>query len=280
MAANNLVNTKQALIGAIVLRELKESASLLPCVRDLSSMAIKGAKTIELPKLSSFAVGDRAFGVAGTESAPLADSTDIIALDKNKYLQWGYDAKDEFQSTINYLTESIKRASSAIGRQINEDILTVWNTVAGLDVVTGVDITSADILDMREFLIANFADMSTAKLVIAADQEKAMLKLPEFSRYDYRGGAEAPVYTGMIGMVYGVPVILNQQISAGECYMVCPEGSGFAFQVAPAVAEEDNLDYGTMGKKVVADALYGTGGLMLGEGTAAAGKSPLITKKS
>ena len=280
MAANNLVNTKQDVIGAIVLRELKNAASLLPFVRDLSSMAIKGSKQIELPKLSSFTVGDRAFGVAGTDAGPLTDSTDVIALNKNKYLQWGYDAKDEYQSTINYLTESIKRASSAMGRQINTDILAVWDAVAGLDVATGLDITSADILDMREFLIANFADMSTARLIIAADQEKAMLKLPEFSRYDYRGGNEAPVVNGMIGSVYGVPVVINQQVAAGEAYMVVPEGCGFAFQVAPAIAEEDNLDYGTMGKKVVADALYGAGGLQLGEGTAAVGKSPLVTKKS
>jgi hypothetical protein len=280
MPANNLANTKQDVIGAIVLRELKESASLLQFVRDLSSMAVKGAKQIELPKLSSFTVGDRAFGASGTESAPLSDSTDVVALDKNKYLQWGYDAADEFQSTINYMTESIKRASSAMGRQINSDILAEWDAVAGLDIVTGLDITTDDILDMREFLIANFADMSTARLVIASDQEKAILKLPEFSEYQYRGDGTAPVVNGMIGSVYGVPVVINQQVAPLNCYMVTPEGCGFAFQRSPAIGQEDNLDYGTQGKKIVADALYGVGGLQLGEGSALAGKSPLIAKKS
>lgn len=278
--ANNLVNTKMDVILALVQRELREKASLLPLVRDFSAFAVKGSKQIEVPKLTSFSVGDRAFGAKGAETAALTDSTDIIALNKNKYLQFGYDAADETQSTIAYLTEAISRGSSAHGRQINTDIIAEWVNVAGLDLATGLDITTDDILDMREFLIANFADMSTANLVIAADQEKAMLKLPEFSRYDYRGNGAAPVITGMIGSVYGVPVVINQQIGAGEAFMVVPEGCGFAFQRTPAVASESDLDYGTGGQKVVIDQLYGVGGLQLGEGSAAAGKSPLIARKS
>lgn len=57
MAANVLTNTKQDLIAAEVLRELKENATLLPMVKDYSHLAIKGAKSISLPKLSSFVVG-------------------------------------------------------------------------------------------------------------------------------------------------------------------------------------------------------------------------------
>ena len=84
----------------------------------------------------------------------------------------------------------------------------------------------------------------------------------------------------MLGSVYGVPVVINQQVAPLNCYMVTPEGCGFAFQRSPAIGQEDNLDYGTQGKKIVADALYGVGGLQLGEGSAAVGKSPLIAKKS
>lgn len=280
MAANNLVNTKQDVISAMVQRELKETASLLPCLGDYSSLAIKGSKQVELPQFTSFTVGDRAFGAAGSESAPLTDSTDVIALDKNKFIKFGYDAADAMQSTTNYLAEAIRRATSAHGRQINDDIITTWEAVADLS-VTGAapaDITIDAILDMREKLISNFANMATVKLVIAADQEKAMLKLPEFSRYDYRGNGSSPIITGMIGSVYGVPVILNQQLKAQQAFMVAPEGSGFAFQRNPAVAQDLDLDYGTQGQKVVVDCLYGVGGLQLGAGDALAGKSSLVCK--
>ena len=280
MAAQNLVNTKQDLIAALVQRELKESASLLSCLGDYSNLAVKGAKRVSIPQYSSFTVQDRAFGAAASENSPLTDSVDDIDLDKNKIVLFGYDAADAIQSTTDYLATAIQRASSAHGRQINDDIITEWEAVADLSVNGGTpaDITVDDILDMREKLISNFANMSTVKMVIAADQEKAMLKLPEFSRYDYRGNGASPIINGMIGSVYGVPVILNQQLKAQQAFMVAPEGSGFAFQRSPAVGQDDDLRYGTMGKQVAVDCLYGLGGLQIAAGDAAAGKTSLIAK--
>lgn len=278
MAANNLVNTKQDLIAALVQREIANGASLLPCVGDFSNLAVKGAKQVSIPKYSSFTVQDRAFGASGSENAPLTDSVDTILLDKNKYIKFGFDSHDELQSTTDYLATAISRAARAHGRQVNSDIISEVEATAGLSVNGAVpaDITTSAILDMREFLISNYADMTTAKLVIAADQEKAMLKLPEFSQYDYRGNGASPIVNGIIGFVYGVPVMLNQQIKAQQAFMITPESCGFAFQKAPMVAQDTDLDYGTGGLKVVMDQLYGVGGLQLGEGSAAAGKSPLV----
>ena len=280
MAANALVNTKQDLVAALVQRELKETASLLTCVEDHSGLAVKGSKTVSIPKYSSFVVGDRAFGAAGVETAALTDAVDTISLTKNKYIKFGYDASDEMQSTTNYLATAIQRASSAHGRQINTDIITEWEAVGGLNINGAVpaDITTSNILDMRKFLMEGFADMSKAKFICAADQERILLALPEFSRYDYRGGGAAPIINGTIGFVYGIPVILNQQIKAQQSFMVCPAGVGFAFQKNPTVAQDTDLDYGTGGQKVVVDCVYGLNGLQLGEGGAAVGKSPMVAQ--
>jgi hypothetical protein len=275
MAANVLTNTKADLIAALVQRELLERASLVPFVTNYSSLAVKGAKQIEIPKLSSFTVQSRAFGAAATENAALTDSTDVIALNQNNIVLFGYDSHDEMQSSIDYMTAAISRASAAHGREINSDILAAWTSAAGLNVNAGVpaDITIDDILDMREFLIAGFADMTKSYLVIAADQEKAMLKLPEFSRYDYRGNGASPIVNGQIGFVYGVPVVINQQVAAQQAFMVNIEGSGIAFQKSPMVAEETELTYGTGGRRVAVDCLYGISGLQLSGGV-----SPLIAK--
>jgi hypothetical protein len=280
MAAQNLVATKQDLIAALVQRELLESATLTNFLTDLSSLAVKGSKTVSVPKLSSFTVQDRAFGAAATENTALVAEVDTVALDKNKIILFGYDASDDQQSTIDYMVAAVTRAARAHGRQVNADIITMWNLVADLSVngATPADITVNAILDMREQMLENFADMNTVSLIISASQEKAMLKIAEFSRYDYRGVGPAPVINGVIGSVYGVPVVLNQQLATQQAYMVAREGSAIAFQKAPAVAEDTALQYGTGGKQVAVDQLYGVGGLQLGEGTAAATKSPLIAK--
>lgn len=275
MAANVLTNTKADLIAALVQRELLERASLTPFCMDYSSLAVKGARQIEIPKLSSFTVQSRAFGSAAASNPALTDSTDVIPLDQNNIVLFGYDSHDEMQSSINYLTAAIERASAAHGREINDDILSTWTSVAGLNINAGTaaDITIDDILDMREFLMEGFADMTKSYLVIAADQEKAMLKLPEFSRYDYRGNGSSPIVNGTIGNVYGVPVIINQQVTAQQAFMVNMEGSAYAFQKSPMVAEDIALRYGTGGREVAVDVLYGVAGLQL-----VAGVSPLIAK--
>lgn len=280
MPANALVATKQDLVAALVQKELKETATLLPCVSDYSNLAIKGSKTVSIPKYSSFVVGDRAFGAKGTETAALTDAVDTIALDKNKYIQFGYDSHDEMQSTTNYLATAIQRASAAHGRAINDLIIGEWEATANLSINGGTpaNISGANILEMRKSLMEGFADMSTVKFVCAADQEAVLLSLPEFSRYDYRGGGASPIVNGIIGYVYGIPVILNQQIKAQQAFMVASEGVGFAFQRNPTVAQDTDLDYGTGGQKVVVDCLYGLNGLQIAEGGAAAGKSVMTAK--
>lgn len=287
MTANNLANTKQALIAALVQKELKESASLLPFVTDYSSLAVKGAKSIAIPKLSSFTVQSRTFGAASSENTPLTDSVDTIDLDKNKIVLFGYDAADSFQSTIDYKLMAINRAAAAHGRQVNSDIIAALIDVAGYNINAGVpaDIAIDDILNMRKFLLQNFADMNKVVLTIAADQEAVMLQLPEFSRYDYRGGGEAPVINGMIGRVYGVPVVVHQQVPSQQAFMFEASGLGFAFQQNPNVGEMDDVSYGSMGKKVAVDTLYGVDGLQIAVGVQidgttaiAAGKSGLVAK--
>lgn len=268
-------------ISPLVQKELKETASLVPFLTDYSGLAGKGVKQIEIPKLSSFTVQDRAFGAAATENAALTDATDVIALDKNKIVLFGYDSKDAIQSSIEYLSNAARRAASAHGRQVNSDILATWDSVADLSVNGGApaDITVDDILAMRRKLQENFADMNRVALIIGPDQEEALLKIDEFRRFDIRGGGEAPVVNGMLGRVYGIPVVINTQVAAQQGYMVEQSGSGIAFQAAPSIEEEKALEYGTGGKRVAVDQLYGLGGLQLGEGNASSGTvSPLITK--
>jgi hypothetical protein len=277
MAANNLVNTKAELFGTMVQRELLETASLAGLVTDYSRLAIKGSKTVSIPKLSSFTVQSRAFGAPATENAALPDSADSIALDKNKIVFWGYDAADALQSSIEYQMEAASRAASAHGRDVNSEIITEWEAVSGLNINGAVpaDITIGNILDMRQFLKQNHADMTQVALVIAADQEKAMLLLPEFSRYDYRGNGAAPVVNGTIGSVYGVPVVINQQVKASQAFMIERSGCGIAFQRTAKFAENSSLKYGTDGKEAAVDQTYGVGGLQLGAGVELDNVTPL-----
>ena len=57
--------TKQDLVAAIVQKELAFQAKLVPTISNWSALAVKGAKSINIPRAASFTVTNRASGAAG-----------------------------------------------------------------------------------------------------------------------------------------------------------------------------------------------------------------------
>lgn len=269
-----LAPTKQDIIAAVVQKELKFAAKLLPYVTDVSIFAGKGAKTVSFPKLTSFTVVNRASGVAGDASA-LTASVDQLALDKNAYVAWLIDSTDEVQSTIQAQVEFARRAAAAHGRYVDEQIIAVLDAAAGLD-VGAAPITRDYVLDMREFLLKNDADMNQVVLAIGPDQEKAMLKISEFTQAQIYGGAVIP--SGVIGSVYGIPVLVHNGISTGKAFMWEKSGVALAFQMAPNMTSQGANEYGSASVRYAMDQKFGVAALQLGEKGLLGTQSPLIAE--
>jgi len=276
MAAQNYSNLKQDLIASIVQRELEFQAKLLPTVTNVSQFATKGAKSVSFPKLSSFTVNQRAFGAADTEQI-LADTTDQILLDKNKIISWIIDTKDEMQTTINAQSENAKRASAAIARKIDEDILAVLESDGIATSTTSVAITRDVILEMQEELFDNEAELDRLVLVVGNAQYSNLLKIAEFTEHQIYGPTNA-ISGGQVGTVYGMPVIRRSGVAEDRYYMYDSEGIGFAMQVGPQMDSEKDIQFGTGAMRFAMDALYGVDSLQRGEKSAGAGESALILK--
>lgn len=276
-AIQTLPNSKNDLIISLVQKELIERAMFAPFCRDLSGFAGKGTQSIKVPKLSSFSVVDRTFGAAGDATA-LTDATDTISLSFNAYLSWIEDHRDVYQSTIEYRMEASSRAARAHAKYVDQQIITTLEAVAALSVngATPADITQADILDMREQIIASNGDLSQAVLAVSTDQEKVMLQINDFVRADAYGSSNLP--NGVIGRVYGMPVIVSNLIKAQQAFVFERDGLGLAFQEGVQMSEQDANEYGAMSKRVAVDQVFGVGGLELGEQGAGGTESPLVAK--
>ena len=276
-AIQTLPNSKNDLIISLVQKELIERAMFAPFCRDLSGFAGKGTQSIKVPKLSSFSVVDRAFGAAGDATA-LTDATDTISLGFNAYIAWVEDHRDVYQSTIEYRMEAASRAARAHAKYVDQQIITVLEAVAALSVngAAPADITQADILDMREQIIASNGDLSQAVLAVSTDQEKVMLQINDFVRADAYGSSNLP--NGVIGRVYGMPVIVSNLIKAQQAFVFERDGLGLAFQEGVQMSEQDANEYGAMSKRVAVDQVFGVGGLELDEQGASGTKSPLVAK--
>ena len=116
--------TKQALIAAMVQKELAFKAKLTPFFTDLSSLANPGSTSIAIPKLSSFTVVDRAEGVYG-DSSQLSSSNDVLSLSENAYVSWIIDATTAIQANIPAQLEFARRAASAQARYVDAALIAV-----------------------------------------------------------------------------------------------------------------------------------------------------------
>ncbi len=272
-----LSSTKQDLIAALVQRELQAESKLFRTITDVSAFAVKGSKTISFPKLTSFTPINRASGAAG-DAAALTASVDTLPLDQRAYVAWIIDSMDEVQTTIQAQMEFAKRAASGHGRYVDNQVISQLETVAFQSVNGGVpaDITQDNILDMRRDLLKENADLNRLTLAVGFDQERVMLDIPDFVRSDAYGSSNIP--NGVIGRLYGVPVVLSNLIGSQQALMYEKSACAIGWQRGPAMDKQPANEYGVGSERHAMDQLFGTKGMQLGEGSAAAGKSPLAIK--
>lgn len=266
---------KQELVAELVQRELKAAVTLLPTITDFSALAVPGAKTIKIPKLTSFTVVNRASQAPGTPE-DLSATTDDMALDRNAYVQWIIDSFDEIQANIPAQAEFALRAASSHGRFVDAQIIGEMETV-GVEEATAIgDVTRDIVLAMRKQLLKRNADKNALFMTVGPEQEEALLKIDEFTRADIYGTSNIP--DGMIGRVYGVNIIMNNQLADDQYFMYERTGMSVAFQQRANLVSETDIDYGSNARKFVLDQIFGVQGLQLGQEGVGATLSALVVK--
>lgn len=275
-------STKQDLIGEAVQRELKAQMRIMPFISDVSSFAVKGSRSISFPKLGSFVASDRASGVRGTPQT-LTATVDKLDLDKRKYISWIIDPNDDIQSTIDFQIAAAVRAARAHGVQVERDILAEMEAASSLNVLGAApaDISQANILSMREWLLQNEANPNQMVLYAAPDQETALLKINDFVRADSYG-AGSPLASGVIGRVYGVDVVISNVVKNRQAFMFDKDGMALGFQRRPAFDEQKEIEFGVGAMLQATEQLYGVKALQVDaeveSNTIPASTSPLLTK--
>ena len=263
------------LIEAAVQKELAFKAKLVSSITDVSQFAEPGLDQISFPKLSSFTVVDRAAGVAGDATA-LTDSKDTMDLDFNAYVAWIIDSKNKMQTRINAEIENATRAASAQARYVDTQIIAEAETVGVVAAGAVGDVTRDIVLEMQEDLLLNDADADKISFWISPTQRTALLKIDEFTRADAYGSSNIP--GGVVGSVFGVPVIMHNGLAAQQYFMVERDGMAIGFQKGLSMDEQGANEYGVGAKRKAMDQLFGVMGLQLGEKGVGATESALVVK--
>lgn len=282
--ADSIVNnaaldtSKMAMIAAAAQKSLAFSAKLFPLVTDLSFLVGKGMKSLDVPKFGEFTVTNRTSG-AKVDATILSDSSDQMLLNIVPHINFIIDPQDEVQSRLDVQMEYAARAAGAMGRYVDTKIAAELATVSTQVGSPGV-ITKAWVLAAREFIAGNNGDLSMANLVVNAASEHDLLAIDDFVRYDSVGLSPSPIVTGVIGRIYGIPVIMTNALASGEYYMFEKGGIAGAFQRSPQVGTSPDVSYGPSAQRWAIESQFGVKGMQIQVGTAAAGKSALTAADS
>lgn len=266
--------TKQDVIAAIVQKELKFAAKLSPYFTDLSFLAVKGAKSVSFPKLTSFTVIDRASAAAGDASV-LTSSVDKMDLDINAYVAWIIDSSDEVQTTIDAQVEFARYAAAAHGRYVDTKIITELENV-GVATTTAGNISRDIALEMRKAYLQKDGMLDEAVWLLSVAQEEALLKVSQFESAEVYGQPVIP--NGVIGRLYGIPVVIHNGLADAQFFLAGKSGLGYAFQKGASMSQQGANEYGSAAIRVAMDQLFGVKGLQIAVNGAPAGKSALVVK--
>ncbi len=233
-SAANTGNTEDQVISSIVQEELMQASMLRPTVTDLSSFADKGVKAIDWPRFdssTSFAPAvQNPDGV--TESAGQTVDFPVDTLNLNDWTSIPFEIPDRVsrQSRINLEAELARSAGRRYGEYMDDQIIAKLRLAAdgtgalpdhqidldGADIAgAAAAITLGGIAKARRLLNRANVPQSDRWLVIAPEQEEALINLDNFRNADKYGSREA-LLKGEIGQIYGFRVLVHNGMASNE----------------------------------------------------------------
>ena len=240
-AANALAN-----VSRMAQLYLQQESFLMPTVTDYSSLAVKGASSIKLPRSGGFTVGDKGENTA-VDAQTVTYAADTISLDQHRVVQFLTEDIAEKQSMVNTIQDMVMKASKDLAADVDSKIITELKlaSAAAPDHIiqytdaVNEDIELADILNARKLLQDQFIDPRECYIGIGPAQEKNMLNIANFIDAEKYGSSE-PIMNGEIGKVFGLKVIVHTGFGAETCVWH-PTAVGMAFQEGVRVQRDYDL---------------------------------------
>lgn len=232
---SNIDAASLADISAIVQSYLFQESILIPTVTDYSKYAVKGSKSVDLPRSGGFTINSKEENTSVSAQA-LTYVADTILFNKHRVAQWVNEKIADKQAIINLVSDQLVKAGANMGEDVDNFIIeqlllastaTPDHQLKYTDTSTDV-IVLADILAQRKLLIDQKVKVKQCFLGVGSEKEAEMLAIDNFidaSKY----GANVPIMEGEIGKIYGVRTIVHVGFGTNTI-MWHPSAVGIAFQ--------------------------------------------------
>ena len=228
--------TSMDIVTAIVQETLKQKAILLSTITDYSRFAVKGAKSVEVPRRDQFAAANKTENTS-LVAQELTFAVDQIPLTKHKAVLACLEDIARVQATPNVEAEIIQEMANELALQVDKDLLVELKLVSTsapdhlLDYANSPTdtIQQTDLLEARKLLNEAIVPMGDRFIVISPAQEKAMLLLSDFVRADTYG-SPAGLREAELGRIYGMTVMMHTELATNEVLIYHKTHVGYATQ--------------------------------------------------
>lgn len=203
----------QELVAADIQEVLTATAIMPPLVTDVTSLSVPGAKSIDFPKMTNFAVTKKLPGVPVPAQAQTL-TADKLELDQHGVIQFLIEDVAELQSAANLTESYIGQASKDLAVEMDQyilDALEAGTSASAPDhrrAYAGASLAKVDVILARTLLNTAKVPVADRSMVVSPDSEGALLNISEFVRVDESGGSEA-LRNGRIGRLFGFDVFMT-----------------------------------------------------------------------
>lgn len=247
-------------ISSIMQSYLQQASLLVPSVTDYSQFAVKGAKSVAVPRAGGFTVGDKAENTA-VDAQISAVSADTISFTKHKVVQFLVEEIAENQAKVALIQEYLMRAAKDLGRQIDKDIIVELKLASAaapdhqivfIDTATDV-MARGDVLAAKKLLETQHVPFNECYIGVGPEKYNELLNISDFIDAS-KFGSNMPIEKGVIGMIYGAKVVNHVDFEDFACFWH-PTAVGLAFQRLLTVQSESDLP--NLAQRWSADLRYG-----------------------
>lgn len=222
-----------------VKRELDSNFIMKGCARINPVQFAKKGDTVHIPEVYRLAVNDKLYNTPVT----LQNQTNgefTMTIDKYKEVSFMIEdvATLFVPGQYNIRGEYTREAGYALARDIDNFLLAhravinsfsdqvIYNTNTGAAGGTFLALNEASILAAMQILDEANVPREGRKLVVSPGQYTDLLTIDRFSSVDYVNNPVVP--TGMLGQIYGIPVMMSTQVATNSLTGYTNGNSGVA----------------------------------------------------
>ena len=243
-----------------ILKAREDNLVMVEKIMHVRPEGLKFGDTVHIPRLGNETALDKTAGSAITFAS--ATETEVtVNITKYKYVGKLIEDIVKVQSKYDDFKNFSGKIAAALKDAVDTDILALTGSIAqSVGTHTAGSVYKPYLTAAVRMLNSANVPFEGRYLAVDAYGYEDLLNVDDFVKYDAGGKTPAPINTGVVGQIYGLKVLLTNNIAAPtatSAYGMAFHGDAFAIALQKDVTLKDEYSVDYIGTKLVGYEIYG-----------------------